>query len=176
MNDFITIGQLMRPHGVRGDIRCLPHTHDLNRHRQLKSVRLQYADGSRKELQVEKSSRHGEIWHFKFVGFDSPEACQELVNAEIQIPLTERVPPPPGQFYFSDLEGLTAVDDAGQKIGTVLGVEELPSVNAFLLRINGKEVFAPWIDACVGAIDLDARTVQIHLDYLDDLCGGGLAH
>jgi len=175
-DEFITIGRLMRPHGVRGEIKCAPLTHDLDRHRALRSVFLLCADGNRLELQVERSSRHGDIWHFKFAGYDAPEAMAALVNAEVRIPLSERAPLPLGQYYFSDLEGLDAIDADGHKIGTVLGVEELPSVNAFLLRLRGKEVLAPWIDACIGAIDLNKRTVVVNLDFLSDLSGDSNAH
>lgn len=175
-NEWITIGRLMRPHGVRGEIKCLPQTHSPDRHRLLRSVILFFADGSHKELQVERSSLHGELWHLKFIGYDSPESVQELVNAELCVSSQERLPPPPGQFYFSDLVGLDAVDAEGNKVGTVQRVEELPSVNAFVLRIKGKDVFAPWIDACIGAIDLEKRTVLVHMDYLADLMDGPVAH
>lgn len=175
-NNYVIIGRLMRPHGLRGDIKCAPHTHDLLRHRKLKSVDLACADGSRKTLQVERSSLHGDIWHLKFAGYDTPEKAQELVNAEVQVAEADRIQPPPGQFYFSDLEGLTAVDENGQKVGTVLSVEELPSVNAFVIRIRGREVYAPWIDNCIGPIDLEARTVQVNLEYLGELLGDDNAH
>lgn len=162
----------MRPHGVRGEIKCMPMSHDPDRYRSLKSVELLCADGSALSAVIEKSARHGNLWHFKFAGFDSPEACQSLVNAEVRIPISERAPLPPGQYYFSDLEGLDAIDDKGSKVGKVVYVAELPSVNALVLRIAGQEVFAPWIDDCIGDIHLENRTVTVHMDYLQDMLGG----
>lgn len=174
--NFITIGRLMRPHGVRGEIKCMPASHDLDRHRLLRMVVLSCADGTRLSLPVEKSSRHGEVWHLKFKGYDSPEQAQALVNAEVLVSSEERLPPPPGQYYFSDLEGLRVLDEAGMPVGTVLGVQELPSVNALVLRIGTQEVLAPWVDACVESIDLAARTVRVRMDYLSDLLGDARAH
>ncbi len=174
--NFITIGRLMRPHGVRGEIKCMPASHDLDRHRLLKVVTLSCADGTRLSLPVEKSSRHGELWHLKFKGYDSPEQAQALANADVLLPSEERLPPPPGQYYFSDLEGLRVLDEAENPVGTVLGVQELPTVNALVLRIGSKEVLAPWVDACVESIDLEAGIVRVHMDYLCDLLGDSRAH
>lgn len=175
-NEWITIGKLMRPHGVRGEIKCAPQTHDLNRHRQLQTVSLLFPNGNRQELVIQKSSLQGDLWLFKFEGFESPEAVQALVHSELQVPLSQRIPPPVGQYYFSDLAGLNVLDSQGNPRGTVVRVDELPSVNAFVLRVQGKDIYAPWIDACVEEVNLENRTLRVNFDYLADLLGESHAH
>ena len=80
---------------------------------------------------------------------------------------------PEGEFYFSDLAGLAVVDDAGAVLGRVVEVRDYPSVNVFDLELDRdgakKRVLAPWVADCVGKIDLAARTVVVHMDYLADL-------
>ena len=39
--ELVLVGILGRPHGVRGQIRCFPQTHDISRHKQLKEVYVQ---------------------------------------------------------------------------------------------------------------------------------------
>jgi 16S rRNA processing protein RimM len=170
MEELVTIGRLMRPHGVRGQIKCMPETHDLSRHSKLRRV---YAsqNGKMTELLIEKSALMDSIWLLKFEGYDTPESVAPYVNAELSIPISERLPAPEGEFYFSDLVDFDVIDSAGKTFAKVLSVESLPTVNAFRIRYHGKEIFAPWIDDCVGEIDTIKRTVQISEAYLAHMFG-----
>lgn len=168
--DLVVVGHLMRPHGFRGEIKCAPETHDKSRCRKLSTVYANIASESL-PLEVESARVAGDIWLLKFKGYDSLEAVRSLVNADICIPLEERIPAPEGMYYFSDLEGFSVIGDSGTVIGTVLSVERLPSVNAFRFTYKGSEVLAPWIKECVGEIDSGNRTVNISEKFLDELFG-----
>lgn len=166
--DLVVVGHLMKPHGFGGEIKCAPQTHDIKRCQKLTTV---YAIISNEviDLVIEKARIADKFWLLKFKGYDSPEALRSLVNADISVPFAERIPAPEGKFYFSDLEGFDVIGDDGAKIGTVLSVEELPSVNAFRFTYKGREVLAPWIKECVGTIDQEKRTVPISEAFLDKL-------
>ena len=70
--EYITVCQLMRAHGVKGYIKAMPLTHDLNRCKSLKNVRVQKRNGEIVELTLEDAKVANDIWHLKFKGFDSP--------------------------------------------------------------------------------------------------------
>ncbi len=166
--DLVTVGHLMRPHGFRGEIKCAPQTHDLNRCQKLSTV---YARSSSEtvRLEVESARVAGNLWLLKFKGRDSSESVRALVNADICVPMEERIPAPEGMYYFSDLEGFSVIGEGGSVIGQVLSVEELPSVNAFRFIYNGKEILAPWVKGCVGEIDGCRRTVNVSETFLREL-------
>lgn len=166
--DLVVIGHLMRPHGFKGEIKCAPQTHDLQRCKRLATV---YALVPKAVLpiEVENVRLAGNIWIFKFKGYDSSESLKELVNADIGVPMSERIPAPAGQYYFSDLEGFSIIGDAGQEIGKVLSVESLPSVNAFRFTYKGSEILAPWINECVREIDENGKKVRISEEFLAKL-------
>lgn len=174
MEEKITIGQLMRPHGLRGQIKCKPLTHDIKRCEKLTRV-FAVKDGNETELSVESASVGGGLWLLKFKGYDTVESVAALVNADLCVPLSERIPAPAGEYYASDFEGFDAIGDAGNVIGKISSVQTFPSVNAFVLNYRGREVFAPWIDACVGAIDMEKKTICISDKFLDNLIDGGRA-
>lgn len=166
--DLVTVGRLMRPHGFRGEIKCAPQTHDLNRCEKLSTVYACLNSGTVR-LEVESARVAGNLWLIKFKGRDSSESVRELVNADICIPMEERIPAPEGMYYFSDLEGFSIIGESGSVIGQVLSVEELPSVNAFRFIYNGREILAPWIKECVGEIDGERRTVNVSETFLREL-------
>lgn len=170
-SQYITVGQLAKPFGLQGEIKAWPATHDPERCQQLGTVYLQLSEKDIREMQVEYAHCRGDGWILKFTGINSPEAVREFGGAQILIPPQERLPLPPGQYYFSDLEGLGAIDEKGTQRATVLRVEEHPSVNVFVLQMPDREILAPWIDDCIGEIDLNRRTVCVNFSYLSELDG-----
>ena len=164
--ELIAVARLMKPHGVKGDIKTEPLSHEPNRLRKLSQVTLQLADHTLRPVRVVHASPHGPVWHLRIEGYETPEAAAELNNALVLISAQERLPAPKGEYYTSDLEGLSVLDETGKVRGKVISIVELPSVNSLELRINGIEVIAPWIKDCVGAIDLEARTVSVNFEFL----------
>ena len=176
--EYITVCQLMRTHGVKGYIKAMPLTHDLTRHKSLKDVRLKKTNGEELDLRIEDSKQANDIWLLKFEGYDTPESLTHFVNGDVMIPESERLPLPEGEYYIDDLEGFRVHTEDGRDIGEVLSVEELPTVNAFNIRFDEafqsefskKPVFAPWIDDCVLDIDDEGEFIMCDAAYLKALC------
>ena len=166
--DLVVVGHLMRTHGFKGEIKCAPQTHDLNRCKKFTTV-YELIKASTLALEVESARVANDIWILKFKGYDSSEAVQNLVNADIGVPMKERIPAPEGKYYFSDLEGFSIIGDSGSVIGSVLSVEQLPRVNAFRFTYKGSEILDPWLKERVGEIDSEKRTVQISEAFLAKL-------
>lgn len=178
--DFITVAQLMRAHGVKGYIKANPLTHDLGRHSLLKNVTVKKVNGECLELEVEDSRQANTLWLLKFKGYDSPESLITLVNADLMIPESERIPAPEGEYYIDDLEGFDVKLEDGRTIGTVLEVQELPTVYAFNIKFfpefekefSSKPILAPWLDDCVKEVDEDNEAIVCDADYLKGMCPG----
>lgn len=175
--DLVFIGILGRPHGVRGQIRCRPQTHDLDRHELLQEVFIQKGDSLQK-LHVESSSSGNGVWFLKFKDFDSPESVASLVNGELFISSEERLPPPEGLYYLSDFSGFSVFTEKGEQVGCVKECLELPSVNAFQIRFSkekeslfsSKEILVPWIDDCILSIEESEKKIVCSESFLISLC------
>ena len=158
--DYITVCQLMRTHGVKGYIKAMPLTHDLTRHEKLKDVMLKKTNGEQVQLTLEDSRLANNLWLLKFKGYDTPESLTHFVNADVMI------------------EGFRVKLEDGRDVGEVLEVEELPTVNAFHVKFDdafqsefsAKTILAPWIDDCVLDVDEDGKNIVFSADYLKSLC------
>lgn len=168
----------MRAHGVKGFIKAMPLTHDLTRHEKLHNVRLKKTNGEIVELTLEDSRLANTLWLLKFKGYDTPESLVHLVNGDVMIPESERLPAPEGEYYIDDLEGYHVHTEIGRDIGCVLEVQELPTVYAFHIKFSSqaaadfstKTILAPWIDDCVKEIDQEGKFIVCDGDYLKALC------
>ena len=67
-----------------------------------------------------------------------------------------------GEFYVSDLVGLTAVDDAGEVLGTVDDTFETAAHEVLVVRENdGQDLYVPFTLEHVPEIELPARRLTI---------------
>ena len=177
-SNYITVCELMGSHGVKGYIKARPLTHDPERHKLLKAVVVEKVNGQFVELEVEDSKLAGALWHLKFKGFDTPESLRPLVNGNLMVSPDERIPAPEGEFYLDDLAGFAVKLTDGRTVGEVLEVQELPTVDAFLIKFapeaeaefSKKTILAPWIEDCVSEIDEENQAIICDGDYLRALC------
>ncbi|MDX2178362.1 MAG: ribosome maturation factor RimM [Bryobacteraceae bacterium] len=146
-----TIATLRRPRGVRGEIVATPLSDFPERFAKLNRV-----FAGERELEVERSWWHGADVVFKFRGIDSPEAARELNGLDIEIPVSERVPLPEGEYYLADLIGCV-VYDRGERLGEVTGWQELPGQR--LIEVGAIEIPT----RLLSKIDLAARRIDAEL-------------
>ena len=176
--EYITVCQLMRAHGVKGYIKAMPLTHDLTRCKSLKDVRVQKRNGEVLELTLEDAKQANNLWLLKFKGFDTPEALSPLVNGDVMIPESERLPLPEGEYYLDDLEGFRVHTEDGRDVGEVIEVQELMTVDAFLIKFDlavqsefsSTSILAPGIDDCVQEINDEEKFIVCDSDYLKSVC------
>lgn len=109
---------------------------------------------------------------FKFEGVDSIDQAEPWRGADVQIPLSERLPPPPGEVYLADLIGCEVVERAGaEPIGRVAAWIELPG--GILLEVDtgaGGEILVPFAASICREVDPAAGRIVVELpDGLKEL-------
>ena len=155
---WVTVAQLGRVRGNRGELTAISFSSRPERFAQLKEVYL-FGDGSRYE--VESAWFHGERLIFKFAGIDSISAAEPLQGAEVRIPRRERPALERGEFYHSDLIGCEVVERAnGNSLGHV--VEWQDSGGSGLLAVEGG-LLIPFARSICVDIDITARRILVDL-------------
>lgn len=169
LEGFVIVGEIQKPHGVKGEAKVRPETHDLDRYQDLAEIWLgNPKTGEIIEAFVESARPQGEGWLLKFEDINTPEQLREYQFWVVLIDEEDRLELEEGQYYLSDLAGLKVLDSTGAERGKVIEVHDYPSVNVFELKIKGKTVMAPWVEGCIGDIDLENGTVQVDFEFLKD--------
>lgn len=138
-SEFVTIAKVTKTQGRFGEVAAAVLTNFPERFDDRRRLYVLGRSGGRRELQVENHWFHKEQVVLKFAGVDSISQAEELIGAEIQVPLQDRTPLTDGSVYVSDLIGC-AVSDSGREIGTVTDVQ-FGSGEAPLLVIRGEKEF-----------------------------------
>jgi 16S rRNA processing protein RimM len=163
-DEWIAIAVLAKPRGNRGELTAVP----LGKPERFQALQEVFLFGSGARYQVDSTWFHQGTLIFKFRGVDSISAAELLTGAEVRVPLSQRTPLEPGEFFQDDLVGCQVVDQrTGQTLGAVSGWQD--SGGSGLLVVNG-EWLIPFARAICVEIDPAARRIAVELpEGLKDL-------
>ncbi len=160
-SEFVTVGKIVRPFGVRGQVRVLSLTDVPGRLENLTEVTLETPSGHSLETEVKDVQCEGRSYLFRFAAFSSPEDAVAYRGAWIKIP-QEAVPPAPADhFYQFELIGLTVKEGSGDVLGVLEEVIETPAQHLFLIRGQGREFLLPALKKWIHKVDIAGREMTV---------------
>jgi 16S rRNA processing protein RimM len=159
---LVVIGEVVRPHGLRGEVRVKPHTDRPERFEGLaECVLWDPASDARAVRRITAARRHGEAVLLSLADCESVEAATALVGRVIALPRSEALPTPPGHAYPWQLVGCRVLTDDGRPVGELSGIELSPAHDLWVVRDARGEHLIPAVAEIVVDVDLDARRVVI---------------
>jgi 16S rRNA processing protein RimM len=160
--DLVVIGEVTRPHGLRGEVRVIPHTDRPERFEGLgECVLWDEASDTRVVRRITGARRQGGAVLLALADCDSVEAATALVGRLVALPRAQALPPPPGRLYPWQLVGCRVVTEAGRVVGELSGIEPSPAHDLWVVRGDEREHLIPAVAEIVVDVDVDARRVVI---------------
>jgi 16S rRNA processing protein RimM len=157
---MIAIGRVVRPHGLRGEVRVASLSDLPDRLRKLGRVLVEKPDGTLLDLTIQDARGSPDAAILKFRGVDSFEQAESLRGAFLVVPREELPPLPDGTFYVFDLIGFEVRTEEGQPVGTVRDVLRFPANDAYVVGRPGGEILIPAVRDFVR-IDTGAKTIFV---------------
>jgi 16S rRNA processing protein RimM len=152
----VAIGVVVAPHGVRGTLRVRAFGSGKHLRKNFEPV----IGGARYRVSSVRQTPKGFLVDVEGIGSradaDSLRGEELLLDREALDATAE------GEFYVADLVGLTAVDDAGEVLGTVDDTFETAAHEVLVVRENdGQDLYVPFTLEHVPEIELTARRLTI---------------
>jgi len=159
---FLAVGQLRRPHGVRGEIRMEVLTDFPER---LTPGMTVYVGPRRIPLRIKHIRWQNEVMLISFEGYEDRDRVGLLRNMVVAVPADEAPPLPENEFYYHEILGLRVVTDDGRELGVVAEIMETGANDVFVVQPEGggAEILLPDIDDVVLEIDTDRGVMTVHL-------------
>jgi 16S rRNA processing protein RimM len=159
---LIELGRIVNLHGVRGEVRVLPHNPDSDLLERVRSVLLSGSDTTREEHAVLGARAHKRFVLLRLRGIDSASEAERLIGRAVCIPAADLPAAGPGEHYHHDLIGCAVRTDAGEDIGVVEEMMTTGSNDVCVVRGRGREHLIPLVADVVAEIDIGARVIVIH--------------
>ena len=160
--DSVTIGIVLRPHGIRGEVVVEPLTDNENRFSSLDEVRVVRPSGSAMSLKVVSMFPHKGRLVIQFQGIGSIEDAETLRAAELRIPVASLPSLPAGSYYHHELKGLDVLVESGASIGTVTDLWETGATPVLVIHdANARETLLPLVDAFIIEVNVKGGFMKV---------------
>ncbi len=157
------VGLVVRPHGVRGEVKVEVHSDVPGRFDPGSELLLQAAGGTSRTVRIAgfRPSRGGGI--LRLDGYLTREHAEALRGARLEVPLAQVPTPPAGQYYHFQLVGCRCRDAEHGNLGEVTAVVE--DGGGILLEVTaaGRTLPVPFVDAFLDSVDVAGKVIHLRL-------------
>ncbi|WP_206812241.1 ribosome maturation factor RimM [Paradesulfitobacterium ferrireducens] len=158
--DEVLVGVVVKPHGVKGELKIYPQTHDPMRFKRLREVVL--TDGAAKyRFAVKRASVQPGFVYLALDGIESMDEGEKYRGWEVRIDRSE-VPPLQEGWYYFELEGLQ-VYERERFLGTLTKVLETGANDVYLVNGPLGEICVPALKRVVKKVDVPGRRMEVEL-------------
>ncbi len=163
MEDFLRIGVLTSPHGVKGEISVYPTTEDVHRFDDLSKV---YFDikGNMTEYKVTGCKYKKNMPVLKFEGIDNIDDIVKFRGTDIYVDRESALPLEEGEYYLADIIGFSVIAE-DKEIGIMDDYfENAADQTIFVVKCNdGTVKYIPDMEEFVKKVDLDEQKIYVEL-------------
>jgi 16S rRNA processing protein RimM len=159
--DYILVGQISKPHGVRGEVRVTPQTDRPERFTQLDRIFVN-RKGHRTPLKILRARLTPSHVILMLDGIDSREAAESLRDADLEILRTECFEIPEGRYFYFDLIGLQVVTDQGVQVGPVVDIISYPAQDVYVVESEHNRIMIPDAPDIITQIDMQKGEIVVH--------------
>lgn len=161
MQQYFEIGEIVNTHGVRGELKVIPLTDDINRYDKLDWVYIRI-NGEQKKYDIEGIRYHKNNVLLRLKGVNDMNSAELLKGCFVEIPRELAIKLPKGSYFIADLVGCRVLDEREKDLGRVEDVIETGSNDVYVVRTaRNKQILIPAIKEVVLEVDVENKRIRI---------------
>lgn len=163
---LVRLGQIFRPHGVRGELKVAPDMEDPTRFEALDTVYVgpdpQRVTPHRITSVRYQHTKRGTTVILQLDGIADRGDAEVVAKQSLFAPEEALPPLDDDELFVHDLIGLDVVTDDGDPIGTLSNVLTLPAHDVYVVHAPGQpERMIPAVENFIVDIDLEAGRIVV---------------
>ena len=161
----VTLGKILRPHGVRGAVVVAADSSVHSAFRAGLVCRLQGTSKTGAKLPAALTVRtvtdHGGALRLRFEGIEQREEAADLAGASLCVSAADMPKTGEDEYYDFQIIGLGAVDPKGVTIGTVVEIIPTAAADVYVIKTQNGELLVPANGTSVLDVDIDGGVIVI---------------
>ena len=157
----VSIGRILKPVGLRGELKIGLLTDFPERFEALQEVSIQTKEGRNQRCRITRMRYGPPFVYLIFEGLSSPEAVAHLQGGIVQVPETERVVLPEGTYFQSDFLGMEVFLENKVCLGKIEEMIETGSNDVFVVRHLEGEYLIPALQEIILSIDIENKRMIV---------------
>ncbi len=154
--DRITVGQILKAFGIRGEVKVKPITDDSERFFKLKVVYI----GQNPYKICGCRIAEGYVY-LKFVGVPDRTEAEKLAGEFLQIDRVNAVQLPEGSYFIADMQGCKLSLSDGTEIGVITDVLQYGAADVITVKSADNVYRFPFLKKLNAVVDIDRKTMVV---------------
>ena len=155
---LVTLGRISGLFGVKGWVKVQSYTEPRDNLARF-AVWIVRRRGADQELTVEDARGHGANVVAKLRGIDDRDAAREWIGADVAVTRDALPACAPGEYYWTDLEGLEVRSVGGEVLGTVDHLLATGGHDVLVLDGRPARLIPFVLGSVIRDVDLDAGVI-----------------
>jgi 16S rRNA processing protein RimM len=157
------IGYILKPQGLKGEVKVESVSPYLERFNRLGSVYLEL-EGKKQSYSIQNVRISGRFVYIKFSEINSRDNAELLRHAEVLIEKKDLIQPADDEYFIHDLIGCKVISENNDVIGVLADVVQMSSNDVYVVKNNeGIEVLIPATKEVVKQVNVRQKRIIIHV-------------
>ena len=155
------LGKVVSQFSFKGEVLIKLDTDDPESFTGMESVFVDYNDNLVPFL-IERSRLHkSDLLRVKFEDVDSEEDADDLMKADLYLPLSLLPKLEGDKFYYHEVIGFTVTDEHFGSVGVITGINDTTTQALFEIDHDGIEVLIPLNDAFIVKVERSIKNIMV---------------
>lgn len=157
------IGYILKPQGLKGEVKVESVTPYLERFNRLDRVFLQLKE-KKQAYSIENARVSDRFVYLKFAEINSCDDAELLRTAEVLIEEKDLIQPAQDEYFIHDLIGCQVISENNDVIGVLSDVVQMSSNDVYVVK-NGEgiEILIPATKEIVKRVNVEQKQIIIHM-------------
>ena len=156
MSERLVVGTILKPQGIRGELKVKPFTDSAEDFKAFKNL---YLDGEKRRVLPVRVG-DGTVF-LGLSGVPDRNAAELLRGKNLELDRDEAPEPEEGRYYIVDLLGSQVVTEEGEVLGTLTDIKQAAS-DIYTLEKGGKDILFPAVSGVVTEVDIENKKLVVN--------------
>ncbi len=163
--DKITVGQIIKAFGIKGEVKVKPITDDINRFKKLKLVYI----GETPYKIIACRIAEGFVY-LSFIGVSDRNTSETLVGKMLEIDRVNAVDLEEGRYFISDMIGCKVILSDGSNVGVITEVAQYGAADVITVKDGDKVCRFPFIKKLNSNFDIENKIMNADAKVFNEVC------
>lgn len=166
LEGFLSIGQVLRPQGLTGQVKIRPDTDDPGRFLALKHVYVPDRDGLAEKVDISQVSVRAGFVYLNLGGDSSVDMAEKRRGLMLFVPREEAVELGENENFIVDIIGCTLLDTRGKALGSVLDVLQPGANDVYVVGTEKGRLLVPALRHVILEVNTAHKTITADAERL----------
>ncbi|MBQ8426219.1 MAG: 16S rRNA processing protein RimM [Clostridia bacterium] len=164
MENTLKVGLIVKPQGIRGELKVQPLTDDINRFKKLKNIII---DG--KNYRVTNATIAGNVVLLSIFGISDRDTAETFRDKFICVDRENAVPLEEGRYFIADIIGSTLKTDHDSVVGEIVEVTSARTDIFTVKCTDGTIMRFPFLKDAIVNIDIENKLIIVKAKRLSEI-------